>query len=115
MHQNLSLGSKGVDRVRWLLKIPTRFRGMNFCTSSACFAPSFVTHPNGPHCPNITRNAAKHEFRVQWDGSGAFISKNFDATSCHQLLYQFGAFCTEFCKSTKRSQMHENCTKCTKT
>ena len=34
-HQNMSLGSNGVDRVPWLQKIPTRHRGMNFCTSSA--------------------------------------------------------------------------------
>ena len=153
-HQNMCLGSNGVDRVRSLRKIPTRPRGTNFCTSSARFAPSFVsnqtvpkapnlyethrkipkrlrgtnfctssarfaprfvTQPNGPRCPKIIRNAPKHEFMVQWDGSDAFVSKNFDATSCHELLYQFGPFCTEFRKSTKRSLMHQNCTKRTKT
>jgi hypothetical protein len=44
MHQNMSLGSNGVDRVRSLRKIPKRFRCTNFCincTSSFCFAPSF--------------------------------------------------------------------------
>ena len=44
-HQNMSLGSNGVDRVRSLRKIPMRLRGKNFCincTSSARFAPSFV-------------------------------------------------------------------------
>ena len=56
------------------------------CTSSARFAPSFVTQSNGPQCPKIIRNAPKHEFRVQWDGSGAFVSKNFDVTSWHELL-----------------------------
>jgi hypothetical protein len=30
MHQNMSLGSNGVDRVRSLRKIPTRLRGTNF-------------------------------------------------------------------------------------
>ena len=55
-HQNMSLGSNGVDRVRWLRKIPTRLRGMNFCTSLARFAPSFVTQPNGLQCPqNYTK------------------------------------------------------------
>src|SRR6185503_14642046 len=48
MHQNISLGSNGVDRVHSLQKIPTRHHGTNFCTSSAHFAPSFVRHPNGP-------------------------------------------------------------------
>ena len=46
--QNVSLGSNGVDRVRSLLKIPTRLHGTNFCTSSARFAPSFIRQPNGP-------------------------------------------------------------------
>ena len=45
MHQNMSLGSNGADRVRSLRKILMRLRGKNFCincTSSARFAPSFV-------------------------------------------------------------------------
>ena len=44
-HQNMSLGSNGVDRVRSLPEIPMRVRGSNFCincTSSAYFAPSFM-------------------------------------------------------------------------
>ena len=44
-HQNMSLGSNGVDLLRSLPKIPMRVRGMNFCincTSSAYFAPSFM-------------------------------------------------------------------------
>src|SRR6185369_10951175 len=36
-HQNVSLGSIRVDRVRSLRKIPTRLRGTNFCSSSAHF------------------------------------------------------------------------------
>src|SRR6185295_8782359 len=56
MHQNISLESNGVDRVRSLRKIPTQVRGTNFCTSSARFAPSFVRQPNGPECTQIVRN-----------------------------------------------------------
>ena len=44
-HQNMSLGSNGVDQVRWLRKITTRLRGTNFCiscTSSVYFATSFM-------------------------------------------------------------------------
>ena len=44
-HQNMSLGSNGVDRVRSLRKITTRLRGTNFCnngTSSPCFALSLL-------------------------------------------------------------------------
>jgi hypothetical protein len=31
------------------------------------------------------RNAPKHKFSVQWSGSGAFVAKNFDATSFSEL------------------------------
>jgi hypothetical protein len=30
-------------------------------------------------------NAPKHEFGVQWSGSGAFVLKNFEATSFSEL------------------------------
>ena len=39
--------------MRSLRKIPTRLRGTNFCTSSARFAPSFVTQPNGRNAPKL--------------------------------------------------------------
>src|SRR6185295_12286680 len=86
MHQNISLGSNGVDRVCSLRKIPTRLRGTNICTSSARFALSFVRQPNGPECTQMVRNAPKRLFRVQWGGSGAFVAKTFEATSWHELL-----------------------------
>jgi hypothetical protein len=44
-HQNMSLGSNGVDQVRLLGKITTWLRGTNICincTSSVCFATSFM-------------------------------------------------------------------------
>src|SRR6185312_16142367 len=169
-HQNISLGSNGVDWVRSLRKNPTRLRGMNFCTSSARFAPSFVRQvngpegtqivrnatshkfrvrwgvsgkllaknsdttswhellhkfgrfapsflrqPNGPECTQIVRNATKRQFRVRFGVSGAFVAKNSDATSWHELLHKFGPFGTEFRKATKRSRMHPNSTKRNKT
>src|SRR6185503_5303101 len=115
MHQNISLGSNGVDRVRSLRKILTQVRGTNFCTSLARFAPSFVRQPNGPECTQIVRNAPKRQFRVQWGGSGAFVAKNSDATSRHELLHSFGLFSIEICEPTKRSQMHQNSIKHAKT
>ena len=114
MHQNVSLGSNGVNRVRLLRKIPTRLRGTNFCTSLARFAPSFVRPPNGPECTQIVQNTPKCQFRVQWGGSGAFVVKNSNVTSFHELLHQFGRFCTEFRKATKRPRMHPNSIKRTK-
>ena len=108
-------------RVQWggsgalLRKIPTRLRGTNLCSSSARFASCFVRQPNGPECTQIVRNAPKRQFRVQWGGSGAFVAKNSDATSWHELLHKFVLFCTKFRKATKRSRMHPNSMKRTKT
>ena len=85
-HQNMSLGSNGGDRVG-LSQILTRLRGTNFCTSSARFAPSFVRQPNGPKCTLMVRNTTKHEFRVQWGGSGAFVVINSDTTLSYELLH----------------------------
>ena len=51
MHQNMSLGSNGVDWVHSLRKISTWLRGTNFCincTSSHYFAPSFMQLRNNP-------------------------------------------------------------------
>ena len=82
-----SLGSHGVDKVLSLPKVPTRLRGTNFCPRSERFAPRLVRQPNGPKCTKMVRNAPKHEFRVQWGGSGAFVAKNSDATSWQELLH----------------------------
>jgi len=55
--QKMSLGSNGVDQVHWLRKITTRLRGTNFCincTSSVCFATSFMQLRNDPKCTQNT-------------------------------------------------------------
>ena len=86
-YENISLGSNGVDWVRSLRKIPTWLRGMNFCincTSSPCFASSFMQLRNDPKCVPTICNAPKHEFRVQLGGLGAFVEKNPDVTSWHE-------------------------------
>jgi hypothetical protein len=33
------------------------------------------------------RNAPKHEFWVQWSGSGAFVAKNSDTTLFSELVH----------------------------
>ena len=81
----MSLESNGVDRVRSLRNIPTRLRRMNFCTSLARFKLSVVTQQTIPDAP-------KHEVMVQKGGSGAFVVKNSETTSWHELLHQFGPF-----------------------
>src|SRR6185437_12038984 len=73
-----------------------------------------LVRPNSPECIQIVRNTPKCQFRVQRGGSGAFIAKNSDATSWHELSHKFGPFCTEFRKANKRSRMHPNSTKRTK-
>ena len=60
MHQNMSLRSNGVDRVRSLPKIPLRLRGTNFCincSSSPHFALSFMQLRNDPKCTKTLRDA----------------------------------------------------------
>src|SRR6185295_852574 len=90
-HQNMSLGSNGVDLVRSLPEIPMRVRGSNFCnncTSSAYFAPSFMQQRNNTKCTQTLQNAPILEFSIQWGGSGVFIAKNYDAMSWHELIAQ---------------------------
>ena len=89
-YQNISLGSNAVDWVRSLRKILKWVRGTNFsinCTSSPCFAPSFMQLRNETKFTQTLWNVPKHEFRVQWGGLGAFVAKNPDVTSWHELLH----------------------------
>src|SRR6185503_2542462 len=86
----ISLGSNGVNLVRSLRKIPMSLRGTNFCincTSSVCFAPSFMQLRNDPKCTQILRNIPKHYFRAQLGGLGLSIAKNPDITSWHEFLH----------------------------
>jgi hypothetical protein len=69
--QNISLGSNGVDWVHSLRKISTWLCGTNFCmncSSSPCFAPSFMQLRNNPKCTQILQNILKNYFRVHWGG-----------------------------------------------
>ena len=97
-------------RVQWVGSgafILMRLRGMNFCTSSARSAPSFVRQPNSPKCTKIVQIARKQKFRVQWGGSGAFVAKNSNATSWHELLHQL----TRFAQSVVGQKMVPNAPK----
>ena len=120
MHPNSTNAPKCQFRVQWggsgtfVAKSSTRLRGTNFCTSSAHFAPSFIRQPNSPECTQIVRNAPKRQFYclMGWIG---FVAKNSNTTSWHELLHYFGPLCTEFRKAIKRSRMHPNSMKRTKT
>ena len=71
-HQNISLGSDGVDRLDLLQKILTQLCGLNFCiyyNSSARFQPSILKQQNGPKCTQTLRNAKKMSWRpMGWIG-----------------------------------------------
>ena len=56
-----------------------------FCTEFCNVTKRYQMHPN-------STKHKKHEFRVQWGGSGAFVTENCDATSWHELLHRFGSF-----------------------
>ena len=77
-HENMKLGSNGMDQVHLLRKIKTWLRGTNFCincTSSPRFAPSFMQLRNDPKCTQTLWNTQKHKFRVQRDGSSVLVAK----------------------------------------
>src|SRR6185437_16389373 len=74
----MSLGSNGVDQECSFRKILTRHRCTNVCinyTSLARYAPRFCSSKTVPKCTRTERNTLKHEFRVQWCGSGVFVAK----------------------------------------
>ena len=86
-HQNMSLGSNGVDGMHSLRRIPTKLRCTDFCISCTCSCTEFcaVMERSQMH-PNTTK-APKQEFRVQLCRSGVIIVKHSDATSLHELLH----------------------------
>ena len=86
-----------MDPGRSLRKIPTRLRGTNFCTSSACFASSFVRQPNGPECTQIVRNAPRHQFETQQDVS--LGSNGVDRVRSLRKIPK-RLRCTNFCTSS---------------
>ena len=86
-HQNMSLGSNGVDWVRSSRKKSDSTSCTIFCTSSGHFALSFVRQLNGPKCNEMVQNATKHKFRDQSGGSGVFVVQNSDATLWDKLFH----------------------------
>ena len=96
-------------------------RGTNFCincTISHYFAPRFLKLRNDPKCTQTLWNTPKHEVRVQWVDQVRSLRKittwlpgtnfciNWTSSVC---------FATRFMQLPKKSQMHPNTTKRTKT
>ena len=82
---------------------------------SARFATSFVRQLNSLDCTQIVQNAPKHQFRVQWGGSGAFVAKNSDATCGTNFYTSSARFAPSFVRQPNGSeytQMVRNALKC---
>ena len=120
-HQNMCLGFNGLDRVRSLQKITTWLRGTKFCinfTSSPRFAPSFMQLWNDPKCTQTLRNAPKHGLGsngVDQVHSFRKIPTRLRGTNFCINYTSPAPFCTKFRAIMKRSRMHPNTTKRTKT
>ena len=111
-HRNMSFGSNRVDQACLLGKITTWLHGTNFCinsTSSVCFAPIFMQLRNYPKCTQTLWNTPKHEFRVQWGGSGAFVARTFALIEPVQYaLQQVSCSYGTFPNAPKYYETHQN-------
>ena len=89
MHQNISLGSNGVDLVRWLRKITTWVRGTNFVLIALVqyvlqqVSCSDETIPNAPKYYETDGNISLGSNGVHW----VRFAKYRDVTSWHELLH----------------------------
>ena len=91
-----------------------------FAPALSRFAPSFVRQSNSPKCTQRVENRPKHEFRLQWGGSGAYVAKNSDGTSWHEVFHQFDRFtlsvvtqpnspkCTQIIRNTPKHEFRVN-------
>src|SRR6185295_14495431 len=61
-HQNMSLGSNGVDRVHSLPKIPMRVRGRNFCINCTSSAYSHRVSCRNETIQNAPKHYKTHQF-----------------------------------------------------
>ena len=120
-HQNMSLGSNGVDWVRSLRKIPTWLRGTNFCincTSSPRFAPSSCSYETIPNAPKHYESHQNMSLGSNGVDQVRFLRKITTwlrgtniCINCTSSVF----FCNKFHVVTKRSQRHPNTTRRTET
>ena len=120
-HQNMSLGSNGVDWVRSLQKIPTWLRGTYFCincTNSHCFAPSFMHLRNDPKCTQTLCNAPKQWVRGPMGLIGCvhceksrrdFVARNFAfIATVHPILHRVWCSYETIPNAPKHYSTHQN-------
>ena len=121
MHRNIGIGSNGVDWLCSLRKIPTWLRVTNFCidcTSSVCFASSFMQLLNDPKCNQILQNIPKHYFRVQLGGLGLSIAKKSRhhfvvwifalIARVHRVLHRVSCSYETIPNASKHYETHQN-------
>ena len=113
--KHMSLGSNGVN---WVCSLRKNSDGTSWHEVFHQFDPfyskcCYATKQSQMH--QIIQNTPKHEFRVQWGGSGVFVAKIPTRLRGTNFCTRFDPFCIECCMATKESQMHPNSTKSTKT
>ena len=111
----MSLGSNGVNRVRSLRKNSDGtswhevFHQFDLSYNKCCYATKqFQMH-------QIIRNTPKHEFRVQWGGSGVFVAKiptRLRGTNFYTSLTRFALSVVWQPKSPKCTQIIRKAPKC---
>ena len=90
-HQNMSLGSNGVDRVDLLQK---KIR-CEFVARTCALIAQVQPNLHRVSCSNETiQNAPKHyethenmSLGSNWVGSGVFVAKHSNKTSCHKVMH----------------------------
>jgi len=83
MLQNMSLVPMG-----WIeCVLCEKFRCDFMAQTCALIAPVQPVLHRVDKCIQTLRKHTKLEFRVQWGGSRAFVAKNSDASSWHELLH----------------------------
>ena len=87
-HQNMSSGPMGLIGCIHCEKFRRDFVARTFVLIAPVNAILHrVSCSYGPKCTQTLCNAPNHEFRVPWGGLGAFVAKNPNLTSWHELLY----------------------------
>ena len=73
---------------------------------------TFVVQPNCPKCTEMVQNTPKHEFRVQWCRSGAFVAKKLTqlcgTNFCINMLHRVSCSDETVPNAPKHYEMHEN-------